>query len=258
MNNSTARSYLAVKSLLAFLLALLLTACVTEITGGLPPPASGERQARAQLDLARGYLAQGDYARVRIPLFKALEIQPKLVEGHVLLAVLLNAEQEYELAEARYKIALKFDANNALALNNYGTFLYARGRFTDAVVPLARLVKNTNYPGRSQAFENLGLAHLYAGDETAAEAAFVRSLQLNTQQPRAAMELAELAYARGDYPTAQARLSEYTDIAKPGAKSFCLALKIAIANGVEDDILRYTLALKNLFPEQAEQCQVKR
>lgn len=249
--------YLAYRSLLLLLLAMLAISCVTEVTGGIPGPASDERQARAQLDLARGYMAQGDYSRARVPLLKALEIEPRKAEGHVLLAVLLAAEQEYELAEARYKLALKYDPQNALALNNYGSFLYERGRFSDAVQMLLRLVEDTNYPGRSQAFENLGLAQLFAGDQSAAEAAFVRALELNSSQSRASLELADLSYARGDYEAAEAHLLTYKALAKQSARSFCLALKLATHAGDEDEILRYTLALKNLFPEQADQCQAK-
>ena len=56
---------------LALLLLVSASACVTETTGGLPPPAPTEDRVQAQLDLARGYLEQGDRNSARPPLAKA-------------------------------------------------------------------------------------------------------------------------------------------------------------------------------------------
>ena len=238
-----------------FVLVLALPGCITESSGGMPPPASAEDRAQAQLDLARGYLEQRDFSRARIPLGKALEIDPKRVEAHVLYAVLYNQEKEYELAESHYQKALKLESRNAQALNNYGGFLYARGRYTDAVKQLTLLVKDTSYRARSQAFENLGLALLHSGDVVASEAAFKRSLELNFRQARATLELADMAYGRGDFAGAAARLLEYKTMSRQDARSLCLGIKIGTATGDNDQVSSNLLALNNLFPEQADKCQ---
>ena len=71
-----------------FLVTVLvsLAGCVTESTGGLPDPAPPASRVNAQLDLARGYLEQGNMERARTSLNKALEIDSRSVEAHVLLA----------------------------------------------------------------------------------------------------------------------------------------------------------------------------
>ncbi|MEM7077906.1 MAG: type IV pilus biogenesis/stability protein PilW [Pseudomonadota bacterium] len=234
---------------------LAMSGCVTEISGGMPPPAPTEARVTAQLDLARGYLEQRDFTRARPPLERALEIDPNHVESHVLLAVLLHAQGEYELAEAHYQRALRVEPANAQALNNYGSFLYSQGRFDDALVPLSRLVKDTAYRARSQAFENLGLAHLRAGTPEAARSAFERALALNPRQPRAALELADIAFRAGEQGIAEQRFAEFRSMAKQNARSLCLGLKIAAAKNSADEVASYALALKNLFPEQADACQ---
>jgi type IV pilus assembly protein PilF len=211
----------------------------------------------AQLDLARGYLEQGDLNRARPPLEKALQIDPQHVEALVLGAVLFHAENEYELAEQYYQRALDIEPGNAQALNNYGTFLYSRGRYRDALVPLSRLVRDTSYRSRSQAFENLGMAYLRADDEAEAEAAFLRSLELNFRQAGATLELAELAYGRGEYEAAASRLMEFKTMARQSARSLCLALKVAQATGDNDQAASNELALNNLFPDQAGQCRTR-
>ena len=73
-------------------LCLGLSACITETSGGMPGPAPVEDRIAAQLDLARGYLENRDWTRAKAPLERALEIDPRNVEAHVLSAVLFHAE----------------------------------------------------------------------------------------------------------------------------------------------------------------------
>jgi len=239
-------------TLAAFVVAV--SGCVTETTGGLPPPAPTEDRVQAQLDLARGYLEQRDFNRAQPALQKALEIDPRHAEAHVLNALFFHAQNEYELAEMHYKTALRIDPTNAQALNNYGTFLYARGRFDDAIKPLSELVKDTGYRARSQAFENLGMAQLRTGNTDAAEASFQRALELNFRQAGATLELADIAYQRGALEQAAGRLMEFRTMARPNARSLCLGLKVARGLGDEDQVASNSLALRNLFPAAAEQC----
>ena len=202
---------------------LMMSGCVTEQHGGMPEPAPNAERVQAQLDLARGYLEQRELERAKPPLARALEIDPRHVEALVLNAVLMNMQGEYKLAEQYYRAARRVEPDNAQALNNYGSFLYSRGRFTDALVPLQKLVKDTDYRGRSQAFENLGLA--------------------------------QLAYEQGRYKESAGRLLEYQTMARQNARSLCLGVKVGTVLGDSDQVASNLLALKNLFPEQADQCQ---
>ena len=234
---------------------LMMSGCVTEQHGGMPEPAPNAERVQAQLDLARGYLEQRELERAKPPLARALEIDPRHVEALVLNAVLMNMQGEYKLAEQYYRAALRVEPDNAQALNNYGSFLYSRGRFTDALVPLQKLVKDTDYRGRSQAFENLGLAQLQVNDKQAAQESFRRALDLNFRQARASLELAQLAYEQGRYKEAAGRLLEYRTMARQNARSLCLGVKVGTVLGDSDQVASNLLALKNLFPEQADQCQ---
>ena len=237
---------------------VMATGCVTESVGGIPPAASADERVRAQLDLARAYLEQGDLNRTRVALDKALSIDARSVEAHVLLAVVLQAESEFELAEGHFEKALRIAPRNSQALNNYGAFLYARQRYEDAIVPLRLLVEDTSYRARGQAFENLGFAYLRADKIGAAEEAFLRATQLNVRQPRSTLELAELAFERGDYETALARLLEFRLLAQQNARSLCLAIRVAELRGEADQVASSTMALNNLFPNQADKCQINK
>lgn len=245
-----------------FLLTALISlgGCVTESTGGLPDPAPAANRVSAQLDLARGYLEQGNMERARTSLNKALSIDARSVEAHVLLAVLNAAESEWGVAERQFKTALSIDPKNAMALNNYGSFLYSRGRYEEAVHYLSILVQDTDYRARSQAYENLGLAQLKVNDKQAARESFSRALQLSFAQPLSSLELAQLAYDEGDIESAAAYYDGYRALAQQSARSLCLGMKIAQAQRDPDRMASYALALNNLFPDspEATECVVPR
>lgn len=241
-------------TLLLLLCTFGLTACISETTGGLPPPAPDEERLQAQLDLARGYLAQRDWSRARGPLAKALDIAPRSVEVHVLYGVLYENESEPGVAEQFYKKALSIAPNDSQALNNYGTFLYGQARYQDALVPLRKLVKDTEYHLRAQAYENLGLTEIRLGNFDEAKQAFLRSLGLNFAQPRSNLELADLHYAEGDFTAAQEYYLGYLSLARQTARSYCLGIKLGAVAGDADQISSYRMLLNNLYPEAAGRC----
>lgn len=238
----------------------LLSGCVTETTGGLPEPAPVEKRVDAQLDLARGYLGNRDYTRARAPLKRALEIDPRSVEAHVLMAVLSEGENEPELAESHFKTALRYDPDDSQALNNYGRFLYAQGRYGEALEPLRKLVLDTDYRARAQAYENLGLAELKAGNRDRAEEAFSRALMHNFAQVRSSLELADLAYVSGDYDAAREYYEGFRLRAQQTPRSLCLGMKLSQAFNDSDGLASYALALQNLYPNspEARNCEVPR
>ena len=239
-------------------IAIGLGGCVTETSGGLPQPADDDVRTQAQLDLARGYIESGNLEDARRPLNKALEINPSSSEAHTLLGVVYESEREFELAEQHYRQALRANPDDPQALNNYGSFLYARGRYRESVDTLRRLVRNPDYRARSQAYENLGLAELRIGDVNAAEESFGRAVQLNSSQTRSSLELAQIAFDSGDYDAAVAYYDGFRSQAEQTPRTLCLGMKLAHATGNNDLVASYAMALKNLYPDSSEarECEV--
>lgn len=243
---------------IAVAVALLLSGCVTTTSGGLPAPLPDNERVQAQLDLARGYLANRNWSGARQPLQRALEIDPRSADAHMLFGVLFQGEGEPVLAERSMKRALQVDADNPLALNNYGTFLYEQGRFTEAEKMLARVASNPSYGNRSQAFENLGLVRQRLEDSIGATEAFERAVELNTGQAVAHLELADLRLAAGELRAAQTHFQLWRRQARPTARSLCIGMRIAAAERDSDSVASYAMALANLYPdsEEAQTCQV--
>ncbi len=228
----------------------LLGGCVTTTTG--PAPASDEQRVQARLDLARGYMENGEFDRARPALNRALAIDPRSVEAHVLLGLLNESENEFARAERHYRTALEVDPRDPQALNNYGSFLFGRERYPEAVEVLRLLVEDPNYRARAQAYENLGLAELKIGEVDRAREAFNRALRLNFAQARSSLELADLAFTQGDLSVAQEYYDGFRTQARQTPRSLCLGMKLAAKAGDSDSVASYALALNNLFPDSPE------
>jgi type IV pilus assembly protein PilF len=242
------------RSLLPVVLVAALAGCVTE--GGVAPePAPKEARAEAQINLARGYLDSDDPSRARVPLERALEIDPNSADALGLFAVFYQRDEEPKLAEQYYKRALRADPAHPANLNNYAVMLYSQGRYEEALRPLESLVEITSYRGRAMAFENLGLTRLKLGATADARAAFGRALGLNPDLSASNLEIADLAYREGDYPTALKHYDVFRARARQSPRSLCLGINLARAVNDADQRASYEVALRNLYPQSTEAAQ---
>ncbi|EPV4797385.1 type 4a pilus biogenesis protein PilF, partial [Pseudomonas aeruginosa] len=120
---------MTVRAALVFLLAVGLTGCVTSGDQNPLKTDKGRDEARdAYIQLGLGYLQRGNTEQAKVPLRKALEIDPSSADAHAALAVVFQTEMEPKLADEEYRKALASDSRNARVLNNYGGFLYEQKR----------------------------------------------------------------------------------------------------------------------------------
>jgi type IV pilus assembly protein PilF len=234
-----------------FALALLISGCITTETGG-PQVATTKQKSQAFLELARGYLEKRDYVNARRPLEQALRVDPTSAEAHVLMASVYLADGDTELAEGEYKDALRHEPRNAMARNNYGSFLFSEGRYKEAAQQLKVAADDTSYVRRGQAYENLGFTQLKLNQAADAEQSFLRALMLNAAQPRSALELADLYFKAGDFVRSTEYFDTFNAMARPTARSLWLGVRLSRVRGDEDRVSSFALALKNLFPDSPE------
>lgn len=69
---------------------------------------------------------------------KALELDPELVEAHVLLAAMAKEQWHWAEAEAEYRRALELSPNNAEAHSQFAFWLVSQGRTEEAVTSCRR------------------------------------------------------------------------------------------------------------------------
>jgi|KBSSwiStaDraftv2_1062776.scaffolds.fasta_scaffold584628_2 type IV pilus assembly protein PilF len=233
------------------LLLLLIGGCVTEETNG-PKTATTQQKLQAFLELARGYLEKRDYVNAKRPLEQALKVDPTSAEAHVLMASVYVADGDTQLAEREYKDALRNEPRNAMAQNNYGTFLFGEARYKDAAQHLKIAANDPSYVRRGQAYENLGLTQLKLNMPADAEQSFLRALMLNTAQPRSAFELADLYFKAGDFTRCKQYFDNFNAMSRPTPRSLWLGVRLSRVLNDQDQLSSYALALKNLFPESPE------
>lgn len=248
----------ALKICVFVLLALSLVGCVTTTTSSSPTPmpkkqVTKKEMLQKRLQLALGYISSNDNKRARTHLQKATEIDGSAPELHDVWALLYQREQEYQLAESHYKLALQHDASFTRGRNNYGLFLLRQGRHQDAVNQFSLASADVNYPKRAEVFLAMGVGQVELGQVSQAKASFNKTVALNPGIPLPYLELAILSYNEGDLATAKKWFDSY-DQMKTGNNPRALWLGVRLFHKLRnlDKEASLALALKNLFPQSSE------
>lgn len=199
---------------LASLLALLLlsgslSSCVTTTTGGFMVDASEDRAAADYIQLALAYFDNNDMSGARRHATNALDIDDRISDGYMVLAMIFQREGDLDLADSNFQRAISLDRENSSARNNYAAMLFAQERYRESYEQLERVARDTSYGGRSLVFEGMGRSALRLGNRADAKAAFQRALQLNDNLYIAALELAVLYFEEQDYLSARQYYRNY-------------------------------------------------
>ena len=238
---------------LLLLAASLLAGCVT--TGNVDPMKTGKGREEARdayVQLGIGYLQQGSTENAKVPLRKALEIDPSSADAHAALALVFQIEMEPKLADEHFRKAISQRRDDARLLNNYGSFLFEQKRYQEAMERYTQAAQDNLYPERSRVFENLGLTALQLQQREQAKAYFERSLRLNSRQPRALMEMSLLSFEDKQFVPARSYYESYLTLAPHDARSLLLGVRLAKVFEERDNAASLGLQLKRLYPGTPE------
>lgn len=144
-------------------LAVFLAGCVSST-----PPVDFERNEamKARVNLALAYLEQGDFAKARENIDKALAHDSRDYLPHSVLAYYYQQTADRENAEKSYQTALKLSPNQPDVRNNYGTFLCEQGKFAQAYGQFEQALSEQHYYHQADTLENI---YLCAKRENAVE-----------------------------------------------------------------------------------------
>lgn len=233
------------------MLAVLLSGCVT--TTDQPRRQTNPTEARdAYVQLGLGYLQNGETERAKAPLREALKLDPRSEAANVALALVFQQEGEDKSAERHFRAALASAPNSPRILNNYGAFLMEQQRYSEALEYFQKAAEDSFYPERSRVFENLGLAHQRLGQTEQARASFERALRLNSRQPLALLELAQIEFDSQNYVPAWNYYLGFTQLAPQNAASLWLGVQLARRFDDHNRAASYALQLRRLYPSTAE------
>jgi type IV pilus assembly protein PilF len=231
----------------------LLGGCITTTEGGFTEEASAEEALQKRVSLARQYIGNGDWEDAKRNLQLAYEIDPKSSAVHEAFALVYQSTGEYELAEENFKSSIRLDSACSRCRNNYAAYLYSRGEFEEAESQLEKVIQDTLYSARPQAFLNLGLCRLRLRDPEGAKDAFQRVLGMDRTNQIALIELAHINYEEGNISAA----SQYYDtwkrvVRQQSPRGLLLGIRLAQVSGDRDAEASFVLALSSRFPDSRE------
>jgi len=172
--------------------------------------------------------------------------------AHNIAGLVYAALNENQLAEESFQRALKLNPTDADANHNYGQFLCQRKREEEGIRHFLNAVSNPLYQTPERSYVNAGVCARRRGDLASAESYFTLALKTRANNPGALFNMADLAYARGDFPGAKTYLNRLTQVTPPNAEMLWLGVRVERRLGDRNSEASYALQLRNKFPDSKE------
>jgi type IV pilus assembly protein PilF len=170
------------------------------------------------------------------------------------LAGLIYAElKEDRRAQENFQQALRIDPLDSDANNNYGRFLCDRKREGEAIKYFLAALRNPLYQQPDRSYVNAGVCSRRGGDMAAAEDYFEKALKVRANQPQALYQMADIAYARGEYTQAKGYLTRLGRVSPANnPEVLWLALRVERRLGDRAAAASYGTQLTKNFPDSKE------
>jgi tetratricopeptide (TPR) repeat protein len=193
-----------------------------------------------------GYIAPGDgMEKARAAARKSLEIDPRLAEGHVALAAIIEAyDWDWPGAEREYKRALQLSPGLETAHLWYGMFLRDQGRLKEAMPELRRAAELAPYS--VMACVNLAYGLLAEGNYPAALEQARRAVDLAPDLASAAVALVRASRAAQQTKDSDAALARVVRSASGNPHALSLAACELAHLGRREESLKLGAELESL------------
>lgn len=241
--------------LIGLALLCLLSGCVTEMTGTTMPPPSAKEAADLNLQLGIGYLRRGDLQTAQAKLEKSAEQNPDVAMTHSMLGLVYARMGDAGVAEKAYRRAVSVAPKDPDALNTLAVFLCRNDKGRPEAMDL--LDRALAVPLSAQ-FSNKAMLNTNAGmcvkpaDLPRAEDYLRTALQMDPRFSLALVQLADVAYQRGNYLQSRAFLQRYLSQDEVSPSVLWLGVQIESAMGDVRAADDYGRRLKRDFPGSVE------
>lgn len=243
-------------------ICIVIVGCVTEVSGKrntLNTEKGRQEAVQAYIDLALGYIREGQTEEAKQPLVDALKIEPNSADVNAMIAYVFQLEQNYKDADIYFKKALSSDPSSSRILNNYGVFLFSQNRLDESKKYFLKALDDPFYSERSMVFENIGLVDLQQNNLIKAEENFRQALLLNRSRVVAILGLTQVYYQKKNYPTALNYYNTYVSMMGDVQSPQGLSLGIRLSNAMNDkaSAAKYATQLEQLYPKSVEYREYK-
>jgi len=241
-------------------LFLGLGACATPSNDGpksSEPSTTGaesaeKARARIHTQLAAGYYEIGNLAVALEEVKEALRADANYGPAHNIAGLVYAQLKEDRLADQSFQRALAINPADSDTMNNYGRFLCDRGQAELAVKHFVAAVRNPFYANPERAYVNAGICSRRSGNVAGAEEYFQTALKMRPSEPQALLQLADMAYARGDLGAAKGYLGRLAQTGVVTADVLWLGTRVERKLGDRNAEASYARQLRNRYPNSAE------
>tara|TARA_R110002110_G_scaffold404606_1_gene623138 strand:- start:166960 stop:167769 length:810 start_codon:yes stop_codon:yes gene_type:complete len=215
----------------------------------IPDVIDYDKAAKINAELGLSYLQQGQNARAKTKLLRAMKLAPDMPDVHYAYGYYLEHIGELVEAEKSYLLAIKHDPKNGKSYNNYGAFLCRMARYRESETQFMQALKDKDYARTGEVYENAGVCVMQIPDIAKAQTYFETALRHDPNRHYAMLELAIIKYRQNNILEAQNYYSTYTKLAAPTKRSLLLGVKLAEYTGNKDQAASLKLLLQAKFPD---------
>ena len=237
-----------------------LSGCATETTGtaGQADLATAsdeteqQKRAKIRLELAQGYLEQGQLTVALDEAKLAINADPRSTDAYNLRGLIYMRLNDMGLARDSFTRAASLNPRDGNVLHNLGWLSCQEARYAESIVYFDRALASPAYQGQANTWLTKGVCFMRAGDKRQAESSFLRALEFDAANPITGYNLANLMYQRQELVRAQFYIRRLNNSEFSNAESLWLAAKIERKLGNQVGVTQLGESLKKRFPESKE------
>ncbi len=209
-------------------------------------------RARVRTELASLYYSRGNMNVALEELRLAVAADPSFATAHGMFGLVYMELREKVLAQASFERALALSPEDPDINHNYGWFLCQTGREGESNEYFMRALRNPLYATPARSWTTAGTCALRSGTLREADNYLQRALAIDSSQPAALLQLAQLRYRQGSLDEARKLVARHAKVVDTTAESLWLALRIERRLGQRDNALSYANQLRRRFPQSGE------
>lgn len=242
---------------------VLLSACVTDVTGGanitqfkdMSRKERREENAKIRTQQAMSYFIEMHDLRAAVASIEdAVKSNDKYDMAWLVRAQIYQALKTYDKAEESFHRALALSPDSAEINNNYGWYLCSiKNQPNQAIAYFDKALSDPTYPQPEVAYLNKGICSVKAGQAKIANSYFERALAMNPnfvavykERARASLNSYNIAEADRQFRIYQSRVDNLSP------DDLLLGWKIAKAQGESQNAYEYEAQLRANFPYSEE------
>jgi type IV pilus assembly protein PilF len=209
-------------------------------------------RARIHTDLAANYLEIRNLGVALEEAGIAQRSDPTYGPAFNVAALIYIEMQDDRRAEENFRQALRINAGDSDANNNYGTFLCDRKREAEGIRHFLRAISDPLYRNPDRSYVNAGVCARRSNDPAGAEKFFLNALKFQPDQIQALYQLADMYYALTRYNDARKLLQRLQPVASGSPEILWLTLRNERRLGGSNALESLAHQLRTNFPNAKE------